>query len=164
MPASAISHLPVASRGSRSAGTTSRSAWDPPGFGGGTANAATISAAAATEAAENAGPVPTWMAAQPTAGPKSAPTTAAPNAVPSSSPRFSSGALTESQARPADHVQALPTPWMKRAASSTDAVCVQPKASVAALIRPSPSSATRRSPIRATSIPPGSDPTSVPAG
>ena len=116
------------------------------------------------EAAENAGPVPTWMAAHPTTGPKSAPTTAAPIAVPSSSPRFSSGALAESQAKPAAHVQAPPSPWTKRAASSTPAVCVQPKTSVAALMSPSPSSATRRSPIRATSTPAGSDPTSVPAG
>ena len=85
MPASAISHMPLASRGSRSARRTSRGAGDPAdSTGGGTANAAAISAAPATEAAENAGPVPTWVAAQPTTGPSSAPTTAAPNAVPSS--------------------------------------------------------------------------------
>jgi hypothetical protein len=164
MPASAISHIPVTSRLSRSAGPAARRPCGSGGRGAGTANAAAIRATPATEAAENAGPVPIWLASAPTTGPKRAPTTAAPSAMPSSSPRRSSGAAADSQARAAAQVQAPATPWTNRALSSTTALDDHPKASVAALISARPSSATIRSPSLATSTPPGSEPASVPAG
>ncbi len=164
MPASAMSHMPMATRRSRSAGHAARSPCGSAGPGDGTAHDASISAAPATEAAENAGPVPTWLAIHPTTGPKSAPTTAEPSAVPSSAPRRSSGAALASHASPAAHVHAPAAPCAKRAASSTAMAEDQPKTSVAALISARPSNATRLSPSRATSRPPGSEPTSVPAG
>jgi len=127
-------------------------------------NATAIRIAPAKEAAENAGPVPTAFATAPTTGPNSAPITAAPSAVPSNSPRRSSGAAVASHARPAAQVHAPPIPWTNRAASSTAVAELQPKTSVAALIRASPSSATARSPSRPMIIPLGSEPVSVPAG
>jgi hypothetical protein len=164
MPASAISHMPMASWRSRNAGSAARSDCGASGRGDGIAYAAAIRAAPATEAAENAGPVPTVFATAPTIGPKRAPITAAPSAVPSSSPRRSCGAAVASQASPAAHVHAPATPWRKRAASSTMGVELQPNTSVAALISARPSSATVRSPSRAMSTPLGSEPTRVPAG
>ena len=108
--------------------------------------------------------MPTALATAPTTGPNRAPTTAAPSAVPSSSPRRASGAAVASQDSAAVQVQAPPTPCRNRAASSSPADALQPKASVDTPISASPSTATVRSPNRATSAPLGSDPTSVPAG
>jgi hypothetical protein len=163
-PASAISHMPMATFWSRNAGSAARSDCGASGRGDGITNATPIRTAPAMEAAENAGPVPTALAIAPTTGPKRAPTTAAPSAVPSSSPRRSSGASVASQARPAAQVHAPPMPWTNLAVSSTVAVELHPKISVATLIRPRPSRATVRSPSRAMATPLGSEPISVPAG
>ena len=120
--------------------------------------------APATAAAENAGPVPTWLATAPITGPSRAPPTAAPSAVPSSSPRRCGGATVASQAIPAAQVHAPPTPWTRRAVSRMTSAWAQPKMNVDTLIRASPSSTTSRQPSREVSTPPGSDPISVPMG
>jgi hypothetical protein len=164
MPASAISHMPMTTCWSRSAGSAARSGCGASGRGDGITNATPIRAAPAMEAAENAGPVPTALATAPTTGPNSAPITAAPSPVPSSSPRRSSGAAVTSQASPAAQVHAPPMPWTNRAASSTAAAELHPKISVDTLIRARPSTATARSPSRAMAAPLGSEPISVPAG
>src|SRR6202035_5004028 len=151
IPASAMSQQPMTTSGSRSAGSAARSGCGAWGRGEGTVNATTIRNTSATEAAENAAPVPTTLATAPTTGPNRAPTTAAPSAVPSSSPRRDSGAAVPSQDSAAVHVQAPPTPWTNRAASSSPGDALQPKASVDTPMRASPSTATVRSPNRATS-------------
>src|SRR5580692_4063909 len=164
IPASAMSQQPMKTSRSRSAGSAARSGCGAWGRGEGTVNATTISSTSATEAAENAAPVPTALATAPTTGPNRAPTTAAPSAAPSNSPRRASGAVVASQDSAAVHVQAPPSPWTRRAASSSPADGLQPKARVDPPISASPSTATVRSPNRATSAPLGSDPSSVPAG
>ena len=83
--------------------------------------------------------MPTKLATAPTTGPNSAPTTAAPIAVPSSSPRRDSGAAVASQDSEAVQVQAPPMPCTRRAATSSPAEVVQPKASVDTPISASPS-------------------------
>ena len=80
MPARAISHMPVTTWRSRSAGSAALSGCGASGRGAGTVNAIAIRRPAATEAAENAGPAPTAFATAPSTGPNSAPTTAAPSA------------------------------------------------------------------------------------
>ena len=80
MPARAISHMPITTWRSRSAGSAARRRCGASGRGAGTVNAIAIRRPAATEAAENAGPGPTAFATAPTTGPNSAPTTAAPRA------------------------------------------------------------------------------------
>ena len=164
IPASAISQLPIMTCLSRRAGSAARSGCGACGRGDGTVNATTIRNTSATEAAEKAAPVPTALATAPTTGPNSAPTTAAPSAVPSNSPRRDSGAAVASQESAAVQVQAPPIPWTKRAASSSPADALQPKASVDTPISARPSTATPRSPNRATSAPLGNEPISVPAG
>src|SRR6185312_12352769 len=125
MPDKVTSHIPVASRKSRSAGQTAFRPWGLTGSGAGAAKAATMRAPPATEAAENVAPVPIWFAIPPTTGPNSWPTTAAPTAVPSSSPRLSSGVTVVSQAKPAAQMHDPATPCTNRAASSATAVDVQ---------------------------------------
>jgi hypothetical protein len=165
IPASIISPMPATSRWSRSAaGIARRPSASELGGATGSTDEAAISTALRTAAAENAGPVPTAFATAPTIGPNSAPTIAAASATPSSSPRRDSGAFSASQASPAAHVHAPASPWTSRAASINGITDVQPKASVARLISASPSTATRRAPNRATSSPPGIEPTRVPAG
>jgi hypothetical protein len=80
MPARAISHMPITTWRSRSAGSAARRRCGASGGGAGTVNAIAMRRPAATEAAENAGPGPTAFATAPTTGPNSAPTTAAPRA------------------------------------------------------------------------------------
>ena len=108
--------------------------------------------------------MPIWSAITPASGPSSAPAIAAPMAVPSSSPRRSAGAAVASQARPAAHVQAPPTPWTNRAASSTTSLEAKPNTSADTLISASPRNTTSRHPSREARTPPGSAPTSVPSG
>ena len=131
--------MPALTCRSRNAGQAARNGCGGTAGGAGTAKASTIRIVPATAAPANAGPVPTWFATIPTTGPNSAPTTAAPSAVPSSSPRRSSGDAVASQARPAAQVQAPPSPWTKRAPSSTTGFVAQPNTRVDALIRASPS-------------------------
>ncbi len=164
IPATVVSHMPSLTGASRSAGQAARSPCGAAPAGAGTTKAVTMSMAPPTAAAENAGPVPTWLATAPTTGPNSAPPTAAPIAMPSSSPRRSAGATVVSQARPAAQVHAPPRPWTKRAASRTPAADDQPKSRVDVLINASPSSVTRLAPRRDVSSPPGSAPTRVPSG
>ena len=80
MPARAISHMPITTWRSRSAGNAARKRCGASGLGAGTVNESAIRSPAATDAAENAGPGPTVLATAPTTGPNSAPTTAAPSA------------------------------------------------------------------------------------
>jgi hypothetical protein len=164
-PATAVSHRPTATCRSL---TAAKAAARPCGSefccGAAIVKFTTMSPAPNTAAAENAGPVPIWLATAPITGPNSAPPTAAPRAVPSSSPRRSSGAALASQAMPAAQVQAPPTPWTSRAESSTSAVPDQPNSKVDALIKTSPIATPRRAPRCATSRPPGNAPASVPNG
>ena len=104
------------------------------------------------------------MAAPPSTGPSSTPTIAALSAAPIISPRRSTGAAETSHAIPAAHMQAPPTPWMKRAVSSTTTLLANAKPRLASPSMASPSSSVGLTPQRAASQPDGSAPTNVPAG
>jgi hypothetical protein len=165
IPASAISHIPPVTCGSRRVGHAAlRPCCSSASAGAGSANAARMSSPPATAAAENAGPVPIRLATAPITGPSSAPPTAAPSAVPISSPRRSGGPAVASQASPPAQMHEPPTPWTNRAMSSTYAADDQPNTNVDTLIRTRPSSTTVRSPSRTTSRPLGSAEIRVPAG
>src|SRR5205814_63823 len=71
-------------------------------------------------------------------GPNSAPAIAAPNAEPISCPRRPPGAAATSHASAPVHVNALETPWKKRATSSDHSESASPKATVVAvrMVRP----------------------------
>ena len=111
-----------------------------------------------------AGAVPMPTAAAPMTGPTRAPATEIPRAVPSALPRRSCGVPAASHASPPAQVQAPPTPWANRAASSTTAELPNPNTSVAPLMRKSPSTTALRTPRRLARTPPGRAPTRVPVG
>ncbi len=76
-----------------------------------------------------------------------------------------SGAVTPiSHASAPAHVHAPPTPWMKRAVSSTPIDSPWPNATLVAAISASPVMAVALAPTRPASQPAGSDASSVPAG
>src|ERR671916_306751 len=107
---------------------------------------------------------PTRVAAPPSTGPNRTPTIAAASAAPIISPRRSGGDAETSQAIPAAHMNAPPTPCTKRAASSRTMLFANPKTR---LVTPSiarPQISVGLTPQRAASQPPGSDPAKVPAG
>ena len=65
---------------------------------------------------------------------------------------------------PAAHMQAPPTPWTKRAASSTTIVFAKPNTRLVVLSSARPSRSVGLTPQRAASQPAGRLPTNVPAG
>ena len=87
------------------------------------------------DCAENTGPRPRPWASVPTTGPNSAPPIPAASAPPIALPRRSSGVSTISQTMLPAHVHAPPTPWMKRAASSSATLSRSPKARLEPPIR-----------------------------
>ena len=148
-PGTAISQMPKATRPSRSAPSSSRGLDVPSGAGGGIVSAHSASASPASAAPQNTGVTPSTSASAPTTGPSSAPPTAAAIVVPSISPRRSRGAAVATQAMAPAHDAAPPTPWAKRAMSSTRIESPKAKATLETLIRPSPSSTVARTPARA---------------
>ena len=89
---------------------------------------------------------------------------AAARAEPIISPRRSAGAADTSQVIPAAHMQAPPTPWTKRAASSRTMLPANAKARLVTPSKASPVSSAGLTPQRAASQPPGSAPAKVPTG
>ena len=130
----------------------------------GIVHAQTASPPATTATALNTTSGLSTVAAPPSTGPSSTPTIAALRAAPISSPRRSTGAADISHAIPAAHMQAPPTPWMKRAVSSTTTLPANAKLMLASPSMASPSSSVGLTPQRAASQPDGSAPTNVPAG
>jgi len=88
----------------------------------------------------------------------------ADSAAPISSPRRSGGDADTSHAIPADHMHAPPTPWMKRAVSSSTTVWANANPRLDSPSMESPSSSVGFTPQRVASQPEGSAPTNVPAG
>ena len=107
---------------------------------------------------------PTRSAVTPITGPSSAPAIAAPIAEPIIWPRLSFGAAAASQAIAPAHEAAPPTPWTKRAASSTTMLLANAKTMLASTISARPANTVGRTPTRAAMKPPGSPPTKVPIG
>ena len=89
---------------------------------------------------------------------------AALSAAPIISPRRSGGDADTSQAIPAAHMQAPPTPWMKRAASSSTMWFANAKPRLARPSMERPRRSVGLTPQRMASQPDGSAPTNVPAG
>ena len=164
-PTRTISHIPVAIRGSPSeASTVLIVGGDPDGGRAGvrSAHASRPTAASATPLKTISGLSAT--AAAPSTGPPSAPTIAAAIAEPISSPRRSRGAAPTSQPTAPAHDAAPPSPWTKRATSSTTMLFAKANASEDAISVVRPSTTVGRTPMRAVSQPPGSAPRNVPAG
>jgi hypothetical protein len=156
--------MPVAIRGSRRPANTVRI-----GVRGGTwlegvSTAHTSRPPAATPTALKTTSVPRLAAAAPSTGPSSAPTIAAAIAEPISSPRRSRGAAPTSQPSAPAHEAAEPSPWTKRAPSRTRMLSANAKVTDDAISRASPRMTVARTPSRAATQPPGSEPSSVPAG
>ncbi len=163
-PTSTTSHIPIAILGSRSPASTIRTDVRGPARGGGVAAAHTSSAAPTAATPLNTTSGPSVAAAPPSTGPHSAPTIAAAIAEPISSPRRSRGAALISQPTAPAHDAAPPTPWTKRATSSTTMLCAKANASEETTSVVSPSRTVGRTPIRDASQPPGSAARNVPAG
>ena len=119
-PGTAISQMPPATRPSRSAASSSRGGDVPSGAAGGVASAQPISTQPKTATPQKTGAMPIASARVPIAGPASVPAIAAAIAVPIISPRRSRGAADATQAIAPAHEHAPPTPWTKRARSSSD--------------------------------------------
>ncbi len=130
----------------------------------GSVQAQVASRAASSDTSANTTSGPTTVAAPPITGPNSTPTIAAPSAEPISSPRRSGGEIPTSQARPPAHIAAPPSPWTKRARSSTTALSAKPKARLETPSSISPPSSVGLTPTRIAIQPDGIEPSSVPAG
>src|SRR4051794_4878134 len=157
-------HMPVAIRGSRRPANTARIGVRGGVWVEGVSSAQTSRPPATTPTLVNTSSVPIPAAAAPSTGPSSAPTIAAPIAEPITSPRRSRGAAPTSQPRAPAHEAAEPSPWTKRARSSTTMLSANANATEDAISRLSPTTTVARTPSRAASQPPGSEPSSVPAG
>jgi hypothetical protein len=157
-----ISQMPARTRLLRIARPSRRgSCWSPAG-GAGVRAASQASTAETTATPENVASVPATLASEPSAGPSSAPKIAAPSALPMSSARRSRGAAAINQASPPAHRPPPPAPWAKRAVQSSHTESAKPKTMLDTARTPSPSRTVGRTPQRAASHPPGSDPTSAP--
>ena len=148
-PGTTISHIPAATRPSRSASSSSRGDDVPSGSAGGVRSAHSASAVPTTATPQNVGVIPTASARAPTAGPTSAPATAAPIVVPIISPRRSRGAALATQAIAPAHDAAPPMPCRKRAASRATIESANANPRLETTISPSPSSTVARTPARA---------------
>ena len=164
-PTRTTTHIPVAIRGSRRPGEHAphRRA---------RRHLASTASAAPTRAGRrrrrrrrvNTSSVPRLAAAAPSTGPSSAPTIAAAIAEPISSPRRSRGAAPTSQPSAPAHDAAEPSPWTKRATSRTTMLFAKANAIDELISSARPTTTVARTPSRAASQPPGSEPSSVPAG
>jgi hypothetical protein len=163
-PGTITSHPPRRTRPSRAASASWRNRGGAVGARAGVRTAQSISPTPTTPTPQNTGSGPIAAAAAPSTGPNSEPTIAAPIAEPISSPRRWLGASPISQPSAPAHDIAPPTPWTKRAASSTTTLSANAKATLDADMTPRPSNAVGRTPARAASQPPGSAPANVPAG
>ena len=130
----------------------------------GIASAHSSNIVARTPTPENTSSGLVSVAAPPITGPRSTPNSAAPSAPPIACPRRSGAVTPISHASAPAHVHAPPTPWTKRAASSTPILSAWPKATLVAAISDSPVTAVALAPMRPASQPAGSEATSVPAG
>ena len=157
-------HIPVAIRGSRRPASTLRIGVCGGGWVAGVSSAQTSRPPAATATAVKTISVPSPAAAAPSTGPSSAPTIAAPIAEPISSPRRSRGAAPISQPSAPAHDAAEPSPWTKRATSSTTMLLANANVIEDVISSVRPTTTVARTPSRAASQPPGSEPSSVPAG
>ena len=126
------------------------------------AHAPRITATTATPLNTSSGP--TTVAAPPSTGPRRTPTIAAPSAEPITPPRRSEGVAHTSQARPAAHEQAPPTPWAKRAASSRITCWAKPKITLVIPMSARPVRSMGFTPKRAAAHPAGIEARNVPAG
>ena len=158
------SQKPASTAGLRSADDSCESTAPGSGSTPGVTHAHPASAAAPTATALNTISGPTTVAAPPSTGPSNTPMIAAASAEPISSPRRSGGAAETSQAMPAAHMQAPPTPWMKRAASSSTMWFANANTRLVTPSSPSPSSSVGLTPQRAASQPLGTAAAKVPAG
>ena len=125
--ASTMNHAACSTRGSRNAWPSAESRCRSSGGSDGVVTAQPTSASEPTPTAPNVQPVPATDAIPPSTGPTSAPSTAAPNAWPISVPRLPGGDAETSQASAPVHVNALASPWTKRAVSSCHAASETPK-------------------------------------
>ncbi len=139
-----------------------------PGLGSGATpgirKAQATSPAATTATPLNTTSGPTSVAAPPNTGPNRSPMIAAASADPISSPRRSGGEAETSQAIPAAHMNAPPTPCTKRAASSRTMWFANPNTRLVTPSIATPQISVGLTPHRAASQPPGSEPAKVPAG
>ena len=107
---------------------------------------------------------PTTVAAPPEDGAEKTPTIAAPRAEPITLPRRSDGVVHTSQARPAAHEHAPPTPWANRAASRSTTLWANPKITLVMPHQRQPGEQQGFTPKRAAAQPAGIEPIRVPAG
>ena len=147
-----------------SAPTRPRSEPSPSGLAAGVRIVQTIRPTPTAAMKQNTTSKPARSAATPITGPSSAPAIAAPIAEPISCPRLSGGAAPASQPIAPAHDAAPPTPWTKRATSSSTMLPANATAMLERTISASPASTVGRTPTRAAIQPPGRPPTNVPTG
>src|SRR3954447_13206894 len=157
-------HMPVAIRGSLTPAKTARIGVRAGTWVEGVSSAQTSRPPATAPTPVNTTSVPRVAEAAPSTGPSSAPTIAAPIAEPITSPRRSRGAAPTSQPSAPAHEAAEPSPWTKRATSSTTMLLANANAIEEAISRLSPTTTVARTPSLAATQPPGSEPSRVPAG
>jgi hypothetical protein len=163
-PGIVTSSRPVRTRRSLSEPTSARSDPSPIGFAAGVRRVQTIRPTPITAIVQKTSSKPTRSAVTPITGPSSAPAIAAPIAEPISWPRFSFGAAAASQAIAPAQDAAPPTPWTKRATSSTTMLLANANTTLASTISARPAKTVGRTPTRAAMKPPGRPPTKVPIG